>query len=85
MAYLGDGDEGDERRRDDEVDPEEPAQEDEVRGDGRAELRLDLLDAPLPRHQQRLEVDELPLEVLPFLPISGLKAGLIKSAIFKDN
>ncbi|CAB0039481.1 unnamed protein product [Trichogramma brassicae] len=64
---LWDRHEGHQRGRDDQVDAEEPAQKNEVGGHGRAELRLDLLDASLPRHEDRFRVYHLAFQVLPIL------------------
>ncbi len=55
---LGNDDENGQAGGDDQVDPEDPAQEREVGSDGRAEQRLDLFDARLPRHQERHRVEQ---------------------------
>lgn len=52
---------------DDEVDPEQPAQEGEVGGDDGTEVGLNLFDAQLPGNQQVGGVSCLALHLLPVL------------------
>jgi len=55
--------------RDDQVDPEKPTEEDEVRGHRGSEVGLYLHDANLPWYEPGLQIDQLSPEILPFLKV----------------
>lgn len=67
LLYLGNRHEGDEDNCHNEINPEQPSKEGEVRSHRRAEMRLDLFYAKLPWNQPRLKIHYLSTAILPFL------------------
>lgn len=66
-VYLGNCHESNEDNCHDEINPEQPTKENEVRGYRRAEMRLDLFYAKFPWNKPRFKIHYLSAEILPFL------------------
>ena len=58
--YLWNDDESRKTGSENEVDPKDPSEESEVRGDGGSKKRFDLFDPSLPRDEERNDILRLP-------------------------
>lgn len=67
FTYLRNDNKHHQDETDDQIDPEEPPQEGEIRGHHRPEVGLYLLDTQLPGDQHVGCICGLPLQLLPFL------------------
>lgn len=67
ISNLGDSNKTYQNQRYDHINPKEPSEKNEIRCDGRTELRFDLFNPLFPRYQHRLIIDYLTFVVLPIL------------------